>query len=265
MSYSLRGWGILVAFALVLSAALRPAEAGPGPADKLTEFDYLLLGLSLRADPPTQVVPRNTATGIRVELAFSSQNADAAGLLSLLPSGLEVVAELVGPGITPQELRGAPGAILPVPPLVERGLYLVRDIRLERDGELFLRASPDAATIEVIERVLITQVTTRPLTIEEIRQKGILFGDDSFTGFNFTLALKLDSIKADGGTNMSHGLDVAYETLRSSRDELRAARIIGGRGDELGDLFERFWIVHLAHDRRGRSDIPQDSGSGVPP
>ena len=104
-----------------------------------------------------------------------------------------MVAELVGPGIAPQELRGAPGAILPVPPLVQRGLYLVRDIRLERDGELFLRASPDAATIEVIERVLITQVTTRPLTIEKIRQKGILFGDDSFTGFNFTLALKLDS------------------------------------------------------------------------
>ena len=80
-----------------------------------------------------------------------------------------------------------------MPPLVARGLYLVRDIRLERNGEFFLRASPDAATIEVIERVLVTQVTTRPLTIEEIRQKGILFGDDSFTGFNFTLALKLDS------------------------------------------------------------------------
>ena len=113
------------------------AEALPGPGDKLTEFDYLLLGLSLRADPPTQVVPRNTATGIRIELAFSNLNADAEGLLSLLPSGLQVVAELVGPGIAPQELRGPPGGILPVPPLVARGLYLVRDIRLERNGEFF--------------------------------------------------------------------------------------------------------------------------------
>ena len=80
------------------------AEALPGPGDKLTEFDYLLLGLSLRADPPTQVVPRNTATGIRIELAFSNLNADAEGLLSLLPSGLEVVAELVGPGIAKARL-----------------------------------------------------------------------------------------------------------------------------------------------------------------
>ena len=125
MSYALRLREILVAFALVLSAALPTAEALPGPGDKLTEFDYLLLGLTLRAEPPTQVVPRNTATGIRIELAFSNLNADAEGLLSLLPSGLEVVAELVGPGVAPQELRGPPGAILPVPPLVERGLRII--------------------------------------------------------------------------------------------------------------------------------------------
>jgi hypothetical protein len=111
-------------------------------------------------------------------------NADASALLSLLPTGLEVAAELVGPGIdAPLSLRGPPGEFLPVPPLVSKGVYLVRDIRLERNGTTFLRASPDSATVEVIERILITQVTTRPLTLEEIRQKGILFGDDSFTGF----------------------------------------------------------------------------------
>ncbi len=43
---------------------------------------------------------------------------------------------------------------------------------------------------------------------------------------NWESRLYDDDINADGGTNMSHGLDVAYETLRSSRDELRAARII---------------------------------------
>ncbi|MGH9391087.1 MAG: hypothetical protein ACRD1Z_15845, partial [Vicinamibacteria bacterium] len=154
----------------------------------------LLLGLTVKPDPPSQVVPRNTATGIRIELAFSDVNADASALLSLLPTGLEVVAELVGPGIDdPIELRGPPGDFLPVPPLVSKGVYLVRDIRLEKNGATFLRASPDSATVEVIERILITQVTTRPLTLEEIRQKGILFGDDSFSGYNFTLALKLDS------------------------------------------------------------------------
>jgi len=105
-----------------------------------------------------------------------------------------VAAELVGPGIDePISLRGPPGKLLPIPRLVTRGLYLVRDIRLEKDGETFLRAAPDTATIEVVDQILITQVTARPLTLEEIRQRGILFGDDDFTGFNFTIALNLES------------------------------------------------------------------------
>ncbi len=191
-------WGRACAAAVFLALAL-PGAAGASPFpplldDRLTEFDFLLLGLTVKPEPPSQVVPRNTATGIRIELSFSDVEADAAGLLSLLPAGIEVRAELVGPGIDePIELRGPPGEFLPIPPLVSKGVYLVRDIRLEKNGATFLRASPDSATVEVIERILITEVTTRPLTLEEIRQRGILFGDDSFTGFNFTLALKLDS------------------------------------------------------------------------
>ena len=191
MPSSCRTCAISVFFAVALPGA---TEASLFPDDRLTEFDFLLLGLTVKPEPPSQVVPRNTATGIRIELAFTDVNADASGLLALLPTGLEVVAELVGPGIdAPIELRGPPGEFLPIPPLVSKGVYLVRDIRLEKNGTTFLRASPDSATVEVIERILITQVTTRPLTLEEIRQKGILFGDDSFSGFNFTLALRLDS------------------------------------------------------------------------
>lgn len=184
---------VVAACLLGLLVAMAPGAAA-APEDKLSEFDFLLLGLSLRPEPDFQVVPRNTPTGIQIVLGFSGSGADTTGLLSLLPDGLEVVAELVGPGIAaPIVLRGPPGELLPIPPLVTRGLYLVRDIRLEKDGDIFLRAVPDTATIEVINQILITQVITRPLTLEEIRQKGILFGDDDFTGFNFTIALSLGS------------------------------------------------------------------------
>jgi hypothetical protein len=186
-------WTGGVVFAL-LAAFPAAGESSTATEETLAEFDFVLLGLTVEPDPPSQVVPRNTATGIRIELAFSDVNADAAALLSLLPPGIEVAAELVGPGIEdPVELRGPPGGLLPIPPLVTKGVYLVRDIRLERNGAPFLRATPDSATVEVIERILITEVTTRPLTLEEIRQRGILFGDDNFTGYNFTLALRLDS------------------------------------------------------------------------
>ena len=165
-----------------------------GPEDKLSEFDFLLLGLSVRPEPEVQVVPINTPTGVQIAIGFADSSADASGLLSLLPPGLEVAAELVGPGLdTPVALRGPPGQLLPIPPLLTRGLFLVRDIRLEKDGTTLIRGTPDTATIEVVDQILITQVITRPLTLEEIRQKGILFGDDDFTGFNFTIALNLDS------------------------------------------------------------------------
>src|SRR5204863_10035752 len=42
-------------------------------------------------------------------------------------------------------------------------------------------------------QVLITSVTTRPLTLDEIKQKGIVLDSDDYLGFEFTLALKLES------------------------------------------------------------------------
>ena len=189
MCYSLRGWGILCAIALVLSAAI-PAP-GAGPDDKLSEFDFLLVGLSPHPDPEFQTVPRNTPTGLRVVLSVAG--VDESALVAFLGGDIEVVAEIVGPGIDATPLRGPPGELLPIPPLAQAGLFLVRDIRLEKNGKLFLRATPDTATVEVIDRILVTQVTTRPLTLDEIRQKGILIGEDNFTGFNFSLAMRLDS------------------------------------------------------------------------
>lgn len=179
---------LLVVICFSLSGGVSRSE------EKLADFDFLLLGLRVRPEPELQTIPRNTASGLFVRIDLSPSPIAPELLLPLLPSGLEVRAELVGPGFEGGILlRGPPGALLPLPPLSERGLYTVRDIRLVRGEEVFLRASPDVATVEVIDRVLVTQVTTRPLTLEEIRQKGILFGDDSFTGYNFELALRLDS------------------------------------------------------------------------
>ena len=73
-----------VFLAATLIAVVTPASSQT--SDTLTEFDYLLLGLSLRPEPEVQVVPKNVATGIHIELSFSQTNADANALLALLPS-----------------------------------------------------------------------------------------------------------------------------------------------------------------------------------
>ncbi|MDF1554054.1 MAG: hypothetical protein P1P84_13375, partial [Deferrisomatales bacterium] len=58
---------------------------------------------------------------------------------------------------------------------------------LERDPSL------DLIVINVIDKLLVTQVTSRPLTLEEIEEKGIVIDEDNFTAMNFTVGLTLGS------------------------------------------------------------------------
>lgn len=45
----------------------------------------------------------------------------------------------------------------------------------------------------MIDQVLITSVQTRPLTLDEIREKGIAIDRDDYLGIQFTLGMQLDS------------------------------------------------------------------------
>ena len=56
-----------------------------------------------------------------------------------------------------------------------------------------LDVTPQSVTVEVIEQVLVTSVKTRALTLDEIREKGIVLDSDDYLGFEFTLGLKLES------------------------------------------------------------------------
>ena len=80
-----------------------------------------------------------------------------------------------------------------IPPLPQSGNYTLANLRITRLGGTVLDITPNRVDVEVIEQVLITSVTTRPLTLEEIKAKGIILDDDSYLGFEFTLGIALDS------------------------------------------------------------------------
>src|SRR5205085_11413418 len=71
------------------------------------------------------------------------------------------------------------------------GLHTLDNIRLVKGDDVLLYATPETATIEVIERLLITQITARPLTAGEIREKGLVFDSSSFQAYNFTAAFAI--------------------------------------------------------------------------
>jgi hypothetical protein len=120
---------------VALIASLEPALAHA--QSPLASGELEILGAQLVVSPADQTVPKNQATALTVQLV------DAADSFSALPiaglGALFVKGTLTGPGVdAPRELSidistpPANGAgLLPIPPLVVTGNYVVDDLRVE--------------------------------------------------------------------------------------------------------------------------------------
>ena len=138
----------------------------------LAREQIIIAGISLQASPEHQTVPRNIATSVTASVvATGDPSGDAS---SAIPGDAVVYAELRGPAFgAPVTIVAAPGEPLKIQPLAISGTYVLENIRLVSGGTTFLQASPDTVTIDVVDKVLVSQVTTRALTAKEIQQKGI--------------------------------------------------------------------------------------------
>ena len=96
---------------------------------------------------------------------------------------------------TPVELTVKPNTPFNIPPLTVAGRHTLDDIRLISNGEVVLRGTPESTVIDVIDRLLITEVTARPLTAAEIREKGLVFDKSSFQAYNFAAAFAIEDRK----------------------------------------------------------------------
>jgi hypothetical protein len=193
----------LLATLIACAALAIPSRLAAQEDPPLARARILITGGGLLVSPAHQVVPRNTATIVetRVGVPGESTNAtdtnggdgtnDATPTPELPPDAL-VVAELVGPAFgTPVAMAVRPGEPFKIPPLALSGFYFLRGIRVVSDGATLLAVDPDTVTLEVIDKVIVSQVTTRPLSAQEIRDKGIAVDERNFQVLNFTFALGL--------------------------------------------------------------------------
>jgi len=168
---------------------------------KLGELELLLSGLTATADPARVTVPKNTASGVRISIRTGSTELTIAEAQHLLGGAFVVEGDLAGPGLpVPVRLPQTPPAdplIVNIPPLPQSGLYSLSNLRITVGGNTALDITPSRVEVEVIEQVLITSVVTRPLTLDEIKAKGIILDNDSYLGFEFTLGIALDSKRVD--------------------------------------------------------------------
>ena len=167
-------------------------------------------GLGLRVEPDHQVVPRDIAT---IVSTFLSAPTPPAGQLAPFAPDAIVKGTLRGPGVgNGLELTATPNSPFNIPPLGTAGVYTLDEIRLESGGQILMRGAPESVTIEVIEQLLVTQVTARALSAQEIRDKGIVFDKSSFQAYNFTAAFAVQD------TPIQISFPVVLPTLQGAQD-----------------------------------------------
>jgi hypothetical protein len=195
-------WATCLTLVAVAGVQLRAQQT---PLRKIYELDLAIRSLSATVEP-TLVLPKAVHGGVRVTLRTGSREVSVTDAARMFGGDVHVEGELSGPGLPqtltlprPLEAGEAPlpgdndPLLLRLPPLPTAGDYTLANLRLVRGTRTVLDVTPRQIDIQVIDEILITSVKTRPLTLDEIRQRGIVLDSDDYLGFEFTLAMKLES------------------------------------------------------------------------
>lgn len=159
----------------------------------LTGFDLSIVGFNVTADPAYQAVPKGIAS--RVNAGLNAGGYDVAAIIAQLPQGYTVRAELSGPAFqTPLSLVARPGEPFELPTLPVIGRYTLGNIRLcDEKGTTLFGAMPEAVAIESIPDPIVTSVTTRQLTVQELQERGVTFDSSNFSAYQFTVGIATQS------------------------------------------------------------------------
>ncbi|MFA7402346.1 MAG: Ig-like domain-containing protein, partial [Pelobacteraceae bacterium] len=182
----------VIAAAFLLTTAVFSMADGTGQT-VLTSFDFNIVGVGLKASPEYQAVPKGIAS--KVNASFEAAGFNLADVIAQLPEDYTVRAELSGPAFqTPVPLVTKPGIGFDLPTLALTGRYTLSNIRLvDGNGATLFGAVPQVVAIESIPDPLITSVTTRQLTVQELQDRGVTFDNSNFTAYEFTAGIATSS------------------------------------------------------------------------
>jgi hypothetical protein len=162
----------------VLAAGLAPVS---GTEHVLTTLDYKITGQVMQVTPAALSVPKGIPGSIGVSIPGE------------VPGGSYVEAILRGPSFPARRLVGQPNAPLLLPPLNLVGDYSLDGIRLvSATGETLLEGSPSTVPVRVFDEILVSRVTSRPLSLSEIGDRGIEIDDLNFRAVEFEVAFVVD-------------------------------------------------------------------------
>ncbi len=170
---------------VVLCIASVEGVAGSQP---LASFEHHVVGAQLEVTPGAEIYVPKDIPGSFVATIRTLDGTIRPELSNALAAGAHVEAVLRGPGMPSHRLLGLPGEPIYLPPLAVLGDYTIDNVRLveTESGRTLLAGSPSRVLVHVFPEVLVSSVTSRPLTLEEIQDRNIVIDDDSFTTLEFT-------------------------------------------------------------------------------
>ena len=178
-------FGLLLYLACLLGGATLVASSAP----PLTTLEYRITGQQLQVTPAALSVPKGIAGSIQTTLVGVPAG-DA------IRSNSFVEVTLRGPSFPAQRLIGSLDQPLILPPLSLVDGYQLDGIRVARqeNGQTItlLEGTPSSVPIRVFDEVLVSRVTSRPLSAAEIKEKGIFIDDQNFRAVEFEVGFVLD-------------------------------------------------------------------------
>ena len=176
--------GVFLAWVLTVLAAVAQTP--------LATLEYRITGTLLRVSPAALSVPKGVAGSVQVDVV-TGQGATNAATTSLA-EGAYVEAVLRGPSFEARRLVAPPNAPLMLPPLPLVGDYHLDNIRLVDavTGAVRMEGTPSSVPVRVFDEVLVSRVVSRPLTSEEIKEKGIAIDESNFRVVEFEVGFVLD-------------------------------------------------------------------------
>jgi hypothetical protein len=225
---------VLCCLAMLLAAAgWSAAEVRP-----LATLTLEVTGSGMAVSPARLSVPKGIAGSVGVVVRGG------------IPPGAFVEAYLRGPSFPARRLVGAPDRPLMLPPLNLVGDYSLDGIRLVMpDGAVVLEGTPGTVPVQVFDEILVSRVTSRPLSLTEIEEKGIDIDQSNFRAVEFEVGFVLES-----GETVRVSLPVVAPDFRQNTEVIPAA-----------ELEERLRQAEAVNDRLSESLVLPKQLEGVMP
>ena len=193
-----------IAVSLAWLAFVASAQARP-----LATLTLEITGQGMAVTPAALSVPKGIPGSVGV--AVRGQ----------IPAGAFVEAYLRGPSFPARRLVGSPDKPLMLPPLNLVGDYSLDGIRLVTpDGTVVLDGTPNSVPVQVFDEILVSRVTSRPLSMTEIEEKGIDIDQSNFRAVEFEVGFVLE-----GGQAVKVRLPMVTPSFKQSTEIIPAAEL----------------------------------------